>query len=258
MHYEYDVDSRVVRSIIQAASNAKDYRDYALSSVLFALLALAYNQGKVDLVVVYESANGTRPTIPADFSARNLQTTYGGDLLVLYSADDHLRKKGLNIPVHHLSPRTLKDLLVLANIRERLVHKRKDKSLEVSPAKTVRKKGEKKGKEKQQKPPASGENTKVTELASVAQIADKPNKEDKRSSPSSLVKKKTKRSFIPYDSIYDLNELVSVAQVFRAYCQEVRINEILAFDGAPHGKIRAITRYAEHLGFRTQTAPLTY
>jgi hypothetical protein len=103
MHYKYDIDSSTIRRIIGAASDAKDYRDYALSSVLFALLAIAYGMGKVDLCVVYESASGTLPSQPADFSRERLQTIYGADLVTFYTSDDLQMRKGLNIPVPYLS-----------------------------------------------------------------------------------------------------------------------------------------------------------
>jgi hypothetical protein len=102
-----DSGAPAVRIMIEAASDAKDTLDYALSSILFSILAIAYIDKKVDLKVVYESYR-TRPT---QFTSEYLIKNHGDDLLVLYKATDRDLRQGINIPVPHLCEKWLKNWL---------------------------------------------------------------------------------------------------------------------------------------------------
>jgi hypothetical protein len=76
--------------------------------------------------------------------------------------------------------------------------------------------------------------------------------EEASSSASPVAETKSRKMFVPYGSVYDLGALISVANVFGAYCESVHINEILDLDNAPKGRMYAVFRYAGQFGFRAQ------
>lgn len=210
------------------------------------MLAIAYNHGKVNLSVVYETADGTLPKLSGDFTQENLKTAYGADLVVFYSPDDYQGRKGLNIPVPHLSGKALEHLICLASVRNRLVHKRRNKALDVTFSMDEGKTKSKKSRKKQKINPDSGgrirDNNRIVNES----------KEGAKPSPSVSEAKKRQRPFYPYEKLYDFQKLVSVARVFSTFCNETRISDILSFEDAPKAKVRAICRYAERLGFRKE------